>query len=384
MLSITLIICNICISQAIDDQANVTIDRIEEAFKKRTIIKVQPYLTDGFTINDNSPSFSKQMLAGLIIELPIKKIKARQVISTTEKEITIGCKMVIAKYLGIFSQPIELTLLKENGSFMIHHMLITGQDGEGVGVTVEVDEGAATNEKAIRLEDLSKIESKGAITYYENGLHDDAVDINSTQIKGLGIAKNILGEDILFKMGFLLLKDTMANMSIDEAVIPVPLDDNSVEGQEFSGTIVNWVYFHEVTELHLLLGRGILDPKTRWFRDGLADYIAHSVAKQLNPEIDSLVMTERMEAYEKVKGNAQLLNWIGTGSEKKQSGIEGGSGQYAAAMLFFIDLTNKYGEDIIHKLLDAISDVKNITSKVLVRELTGLTGANIKSMIESY
>lgn len=373
-------------SKTNNPEAEQAIDQLEKAFKMLTIQHVEPILTDDFTINDYSPSFSRQMLAGLIIELPIKKIKKREVISDSGTETRIKCKMVIAKYLGIFSQRIELTLVDGDGKSYIKNLVLINQGPEGEGIGVEVDTGSEEGapKKEIVLEELEVVETNGAATYYEDGLDEMAKEVHQVQTEGLQITEEILKEEPLFKLGYLLLKDSLTNMSIDEAVIPIPAAAESEEEKDLVLMMTNWVYFHEVTELHLVLGKGILDPNTRWFRDGLADYVAHTVAKQLNPEADSLVMATRVESYEPIKGKADLLNWIGTGSEKKQKGFEGGSGHYAAAMFFFIDLTEKYGEEVIPNLLERLLDHKKITSKVLIKELSEITKADIKEMIESY
>ncbi len=384
ILSFFILFCNPALSQEIKPEHNELINHLEKAFKMRTIQHIHPYLATDFRINENTPSFSLQMLAGLIIELPIKKIKSRKFLSDSSGIIRVTSKMVIAKYGGIFSQPIELTLTEKDNQYLIQEMELLGQNGEGIGVTVEVDNDGEIEQKEVKLEELEKIENDGAPTYFEKGSDSIATAINSIQVEGLKIAKHTLNEEILFKLGFLLMNDDMSNMSINEAVLPIVINNETDDDQELADIITYWVYFHEVTELHLLLGNGILDPKTRWFRDGLADYVAHKVAQDLNPRIDSIVMTERIASYEPIKGNAQLLKWIGTGSEKKQTGIEGGSGQYAAAMLFFIDLTERYGEEIIPQLLSKLLLHKKISSRVIVKELSKLTGSNMKKMIKSY
>ena len=378
-----LLSAQILIAQTLSNESNKLVDQLEYAFEMRTIQHVEPHLSENFIVNEFSSTFSRQMLAGLIIELPIKKIKKRAVVEDSGDSLVISAKMVIAKYLGIFSQPIELVLSKENNKLKFAHMKLINPGGEEIGVQVEVDSSSSVK-KEVNLSEMAVLETNSAPTYYEEGMDDLAKKTHKTQVDGLEITRSILGEEILFKIGYLIMKDSLSNLSINEIVIPVTADMNSEEEEEIVSIIINWVYFHEATELHLLLGKGILDPKTRWFRDGLADFVAHNVAKELSPEVDSVMMAERTEAYEEIKGDAQLLKWIGTGSEKKRFGIEGGSGQYAAAMFFFIELTEKYGNDVIPELLEVLKTKKKIKSRTIIKELSRMTGANIKKMLKAY
>lgn len=383
----TLIFVNTAFSRVENPEADKTIDQLEYAFKMLSIQHVESSLSEDFTIDDYSKSLSRQILAGMITELPIKKIKAREVISNLNGERRISCKMVIAKYMGLFSQRIELTLIEENNKCFIKHLKLISQrpaDEDAIGVAVEVDEEGEGEKREIILEELNALETNNAVTYYENELDSFAKEVHKVQYKGLEIVESILQEKIIFKLGYVIMKESLINMSINEAVLPISAQAKNEEEKEIQQLMINWVYFHEVTELHLLLGKGIMDPNTRWFRDGLADFVAWNVAKEFSKEAYSYMMNERTEAYEPIKGNADLLNWIGTGSDSNQKGFEGGSGHYAASMFFFIDLTEKYGDKVIPQLMQNLLNYKKITSKVLIKELSSITGEDIKEVIESY
>ena len=331
LLIIILISCSMGYAQNDNSsQVKETIDQLEKSFKMRSIQLVESYISDEFVINEMEPLFSKQMLAGLITSFPLKEIKNVETVSKNNDTLFVKCDFVIDKYMGLFSKPMELVMLSHNNKAFIQQLLTD------ISFGVRVEDGSDTSErKILNLEDFSKVDNDIIPTYYGEGLSAIAKEINLKQVKGIEITDSILGEKLIIKMGLLLLNDDLMYSSIDQPVIPTSIKSANYDRDTFSSFIVNWAYFHELVELHLTIGKGIQDPNTRWFRDGLAEYVAHKVAQNLNPQADSIIMKGCMEAYTKVKGNANLLKWIGTGNEKNMKGIEGGDGQYAAAMFFF-------------------------------------------------
>lgn len=380
MLITTSLLCNIGCAQKNSPSVEETIDQLEKSFKMRSIQFIEPSLSDEFTFNTLEPLFSKQILAALINNLPVKRIKNREIVSQNNDTLFMKCDLVIDKYLGMFSQPIDLVLLNGKEKTYIIQLIL---DDTSISVTVENDSVSA--EKQLYLKDYSKVESKTIATYYDEGLGNIANEINKKQEKGIEIVENILNEQLIFKIGLLLLNDSLNNANIDQPVIPVPILTANYENDTTTSFFINWAYFHELVEAHLAYGKNITNPDTRWFRDGLADYISHKVAQELNPQIDSIMMQRRMNSYDDIGRKADLLTWIGTGNmTKKASGIEGGSGQYAAAMLFFIDLTDEYGEEIIPQIMEALKKHKDITSKILIKEISKITGTDIKKVLEKY
>ena len=364
-----------------NSQIEKTIHQLEKSFKMRSIQFVEPYLSNEFIINDMEPLFSKQLLAILASGFPLKKIKNAKVVSKTNDTLFVKCDFVLDRYMGLFSESVELVMLSQNDKTYIQQLLMEN----AFEVTVEDDSDTSETKKILSLKDFSKVENDTIPTYYEEGLGTIAKEINAKQIKGIKVAEKVLGEKLVLKIGLLLLNDDLTNSSIDQLVIPTPIKSANFEKDTLSTIIVNWAYFHELVELHLTFGKGIQDPNTRWFRDGLADFVSHKVAQKLNPQTDSIMMKKRLKAYSKLKGNANLLKWIGTGDEtKKMSGIEGDSAQYAAAMLFFIDITEKYGENIIPEMMEVIKEHRDVTSKVLIKELSRITGENIEKVLETY
>lgn len=381
LLITALLSCNIGFSQTKNSSVEETIDQLEQSFKMRSIQFVEPHLSDEFTINTLEPLFSKQMLAGIINSLPIKKIKNREIVSQNHDTLFVKCDLVIDKYLGIFSQSIEIVLISNNEETNIIQLLLDA----GMEITVKNESESPETKKTLYLKDFSKVEDKKIPTYYDEELVDIANEINAKQVKGIEIAETILKEELVFKIGLLLLNDSLMNVSIDQPVIPVAIKTANYEDDTITSIFINWAYFHELVELHLVLGKGIKDPDTRWFRDGLADYISHRVAQELNPQCDSIMMQMRMKSYDEIGRKADLLTWIGTGDAKKKTlGIEGGVGQYAAAMLFFIDLTEKHGEEILPIIMNDLKKRRDVTNKILIKEMSKITGENIKKVLEKY
>ncbi|MDY8137054.1 hypothetical protein [Aquimarina sp. 2201CG5-10] len=175
-------------------------------------------------------------------------------------------------------------------------------------------------------------------------------------------------------------------MEVDQPVIPVVFKtEEDFEANFETQLFLNWVYFHEVTELHLVL-KGIKAANTRWFRDGLAEYMAYKVCKKLSPETAKNMLQKRRESYQEVKGNANLLNWTGTGISEnpEQDEFKGGTPQYGAGLLFFIDLVNDHGEDIIIQLFQALKNERDLSSKNILLALDKLTKEDTYQRVKRY
>lgn len=374
-----------CSSQRIDRKMKTPFKQFEKSFKERSISSVEPYIAEGFTINDLDPLMSRTMLAGIVTSYPLKKIRKIRITDRVNDTVFIKCNLVIDKYMGLFSETVSIKMLDSGDSLYFINM------GLDVGISVTV-KGGGTEENEdtqILLKDFSNITNGGVVTYYEEGLEVIAREINNKQVEGIKIANEILGERMFFNLGLLLMKDRLANAKIDQPVIPITIPDPEYDydSDTATGFFLNWAYFHEMVELHLALGKDIKSQDTRWFRDGLAEFVSHKVAKVLNPDTERIIIGKRMSSYEEIEGKANLLSWTGTGDmSSDMDGDEGGVGQYAASMLFFIDLTNDYGIEIISELLSSVSNSRkrDVTSQTLINELSKITGEDIRKRIEMY
>ena len=365
----------------IDPQVQKAFNTLEKSIKTSSVEPVRPYISKNFTINTLDHMVSMKIFSGLVTGFPLKKIKGIEVEKNNGDTLFVTSKFVIDKYLGIFSEEIKFKLLKAGEDY--HFLNMTMQ----MSVEVSVDQHPGNSNKAKKM-DMSRFEklSTGTtLTYFEKNLSDIAPEIHQKQTEGIKIANNALGEELSLPIGLLLLEDSLENMQTDELIIPVAIPNSAIKEDTTAGIFVNWAYFHELTELHLTLTKGISDQNTRWFRDGLADYISHQVCSKLDKEIDEIMMEKRKKSYKKIKGHANLLEWTGTGSNQPlQSGFKGGAAQYAAALQFFIDLTRDHGEQIIPELLASFKGQKNISSKTIINNLSKLTGENIRERIISY
>ena len=371
-----------CSQKSAPENVQQTISALETGFKMKSIQHVTPVLSKSFSFNDFSPLLSKQVLAGIVNGFPLKEIKGIEVIENQNDTLQVTCKLVIDKFMGLLSQSIDLTLVNQNGQLVIQKLIIPDAEME---VNMEDDDRPDAKQQNIQLDDYHHLGYNEVPTFYEEGLEKIAAEVNEKQVAGIEIAEQIMGEELIFKLGLLLTKDSLKNAKIDQPVLPVTLNLPDYEADEKTGFFLNWAYFHELVELQLSLGKGIMDQNTRWFRDGMAEYVAHRVAYELNPLADSLMMKRRMNSYEEIDRKANLLEWIGTGNtDEKMEGIVGGPGQYTGALLFFIDLTEQYGEAIIPALLAKLTEQKDIDNEIIIKELSSLTGSDVTEKIEKY
>ncbi len=377
-----LFFCIKCSSPEKQTNLEKTVKELEHSFKTQSIKFVEPYLADNFVINDFNPIVSKSFLGGIVSSLPVKKIKNIEIISRNKDTLFVNCDLVINKFLGLFSETLKLKMLETKDTVYLLKMDVPIGN---VNMNVSVSLGNDTTSKQINLNNFSCVKNKKGLTYYDKGLEYIAKEVNQNQIKGINFVNEILGEKLSFPIGLLLINDSLQNTNIGQALMPVAINSKTFETDTLTNFFLNWAYFHELVEIHLVVGKFIKDPNTRWFREGLAEFVAHEVARKLNPKTDKIMISNRMKSYEKIGKKANLLNWIGTGDENiKRQGVQGGNGQYTAAMLFFIDLTNDYGKEIIPKVLTKLSGCSNIDSKIIIKELSILTGENIENRIKKY
>lgn len=140
------------------------------------------------------------------------------------------------------------------------------------------------------------------------------------------------------------------------------------------------VIAHELTEASMLAPRKraklvlsdlysgplCIPAGTRWFRDGAADYAQYIFASCPPPE----------DVYEELnRVRAQILYWSNCKDEPNW---------YDAAAGLMVEMTNRYGEDSIARMMDELSHESVPDGGGLVRAFKRATGASLREFLESY
>ncbi len=355
----------------------ISTKQLENSLTSGDVNYVAPYLDSEFVLNDYEPAISKQLFSSLIPVLGVHKIDSIRLNQRSNDTLFVSTVLLADK--GLFD--VELTFIEKDESAFILKI----EFDFSLKVRLGDKSKKESEPREIDLKQYTKLSDDLLFTYYDSGLENVAVEIIQKQKKGIQIAEKLLGEDLTFPLGLLLLNNSIEEVSINQPVIPICISGANYDEDLQSAMYLNWVYFHEVVELHLVFNKGIKDQNTRWFRDGMADYIAHRVCSELNPEIDSVLIANRMQSYKRLNGRADLATWIGTGElDKEYSGHHSGSGAYAGALCFFTDLVDQYGDQVISCFFDHLIKNNNPDSAMLIAELSEITGEDIQERLLKY
>ncbi len=370
-------------SQSMRKSVRSTISLLEQSIKDKKTDPVEHLLADDFSVNGFDPIISRSVFSAIVTSFPIKRIRRVRITEVSSDTVYVSCNLVVDMYLGIFSEKVEVTMLRVDDQLQLLGLHLNS----GMNVSVKVDGKEVSDQGELCLSNYPFIADDGIVMYYDSSLYDAARVMSERMGKGLDIAQDILGEKVGMVLPLLILDQTAESIQLTQPVIPVFLSHDDADKDTIAGIFLYWVYFHEFTELHLVTVKRMQAQDTRWFRDGLADYIAYKTASALHPPTAQYMRDGRMEAYDEIGRSADLLSWIGTGekaSSRRAAGHTGGSGQYAAAMLFFEDLVEEYGEEIIRQTLEATSQYSRVNSETLLRIMTDLTGEDMRARINRY
>ncbi len=355
----------------------ISTKQLENSLTSGDVNYVAPYLANEFVLNDYEPAISKQLFSSLIPVLGVHKIDSIRL--NQRSNDTIFVSTVLSADKGLFD--VELTFIEKDEAAFILKI----EFDFSLKVRLGDKNKKETEPREIDLKLYRKLSDDLHFTYYDSDLENVAIEIIQKQKKGIQIAEKLLGEDLTFPLGLLLLNDSIEEVSINQPVIPICISGANYDEDLQSAMYLNWVYFHEVVELYLVFNKGIKDQNTRWFRDGMADYIAHRVCSELNPKVDSVLIANRMQSYKRLNGKADLASWIGTGQlDNEYSGHHSGSGAYAGALCFFTDLVDHYGDQVISCFFDHLIKNNNPDSAMLIAELSEITGEDIQARLLKY
>lgn len=359
------------------------IRQMEQSIKARKSEPIEHLLASDFSINGLDPMLSRSVLSAIVTSFPLKRIRRVKITEISYDTVHVSCNLVIDKYLGVFSEKVQVSLLKVDDKMQLLEFNLNSE----INVSVTVDGNDESGHETLCLTNYPYLANNAIITYYDSSLYDVASMLNERLVRGLEITNRILGEKVSMVLPLLILDQSIENMRLDQPAIPVFISHSDHDQDTIAGVFVYWVYFHEVAEWHLTTVKRMQAQDTRWFRDGLAEYISFKTASALHPPTAQHMRDGRMEAYDEIERSADLLSWIGTGEKIRShrvAGHTGGSGQYTAARLFFEDLVEDYGEDIIRLTLQATNEYSRVNSDTLLHIMTELTGEDIRERISRY
>lgn len=153
------------------------------------------------------------------------------------------------------------------------------------------------------------------------------------------------------------------------------------------------VISHEIAEEALVENYGMPTFENRWYRDGMAEYVAHTITKHFSAEIFKKEFVDvRYEEYKIYKGKGNLLDWRGNGAIENEVGTLVGDkyiyawtdGQYGRALQFFIDLVNDYEDDIIIEFHKQLQGKKNLSAQNVLSVMSKITGEDMTERISKY
>jgi len=349
--------------------------QLENSLVQQKIEFVEPYLSENFILNNFEPSLSKKLFKSIIPVLEVKKLDSIKIDDI--KSDTVFISTILDANKGYFKVQICMLQKEESSS------ILSIQFGMKLNVTL-FSNGFNEESKVVnKLSDFHLIKQDDVYTYYEKGILELAGKVARIQYDGINQIQAMLGEELAFPLGVVLVSGEHSNMVITQPVIPVTItNENTLDS--LGNLLVNWIYFHELTELHMVYGKGVKDQNTRWFRDGLAEYLAYKVCCIQDPVLANSILKERKTIYRASSSKADLLNWIGTGKlQEKRVLKQNDTARYGAALVFFNELFKEYGDGILPQIL---SDLKEgeVTSDSLLSALSKATGEDIKARIINY
>lgn len=370
---------------------------------------VQPYLSNSTSIGDMNPNTSLlQFYSYISSEFPhkIRDIEVKEVTQTNDSIFQVRGE----KYLVNGStQPIEFSVIRKPERLILHHIdKFFPSSGDFITRATYVNEdifgdNPVENIKNLKVLDKSRADSISGAHYR---VYYDNASLKQMSILALSMLEK-LDSLLLGTFGFkeveqdnLFLHSINSNNTIvvgsKHKDIPWTLalyQNESANLQKLKEKIAT-TYSHEITEGSLVWKYKLFDEyKFRWFRDGLAEFVAYSYAQQVDPSSANKYFCElRLSEAEKFKQMGHLLDWrAGSGDIAYDKGKLYGNkyihdnmvGQYGRAFKFFLDLFEGK-EEQIGLILKAIEEAENLQVKDLLLIMGQVTGRDVEVLIGEY
>jgi len=269
---------------------------------------------------------------------------------------------------GIFTVKLTSTLTEENPLLKISKEGFKAGDFyyEIGGKTIKI---ADENEEfdVINLSSLSLYEKNGMKVYHNKEDLDNAQKLAETLEEINFKIKQVLGISSFEPLSVLLTKSKNVSTigDLKENVLPININDKEQ---------IYWIYTHETTELNLILKKELYfkNKYLRWIGDGLAEYASLKIIEQTDEELKTKMLNSRIKDIDEDKKQSfNLLKW---------EAITGQDLGYAYSLAFWIDIEEKYGNNVIQEFVSKFLNTNDYSTKNITNILVNLIKSDNKQI----
>ena len=269
---------------------------------------------------------------------------------------------------GIFTVKLSSTLIKENPLLKISKEGFKAGDFyyEIGGKTIKIfDENEEFD--VINLSSLSLYEKNGMKVYHNKEDLDNAQKLAETLEEINFKIKQVLGISSFEPLSVLLTKSKNVSTigDLKENVLPININDKEQ---------IYWIYTHETTELNLILKKELYfkNKYLRWIGDGLAEYASLKIIEQTDEELKTKMLNSRIKDIDEDKKQSfNLLKW---------EAITGQDLGYAYSLAFWIDIEEKYGNNVIQEFVSKFLNTNDYSTKNITNILVNLIKSDNKQI----
>ena len=261
---------------------------------------------------------------------------------------------------GIFTVKLSSTLIKENPILKISKEGLKAGDFyyEIGGKTIKIADESEEFD-VINLSSLSLYEKNGIKVYHNKEDLDNAQKLAETLEEINLKIKQVLGVSSSEPLSVLLTKSKNVSTigDLKENVLPININDKEQ---------IYWIYTHETTELNLILKKELYfkNKYLRWIGDGLAEYASLKIIEQTDEELKTKMLNSRIKDIDEDKKQSfNLLKW---------EAITGQDLGYAYSLAFWIDIEEKYGNNVIQEFVSKFLNTNDYSTKNITNILVNL------------
>ena len=269
---------------------------------------------------------------------------------------------------GIFTVKLTSTLTEENPLLKISKEGFKAGDFyyEIGGKTIKI---ADENEEfdVINLSSLSLYEKNGMKVYHNKEDLDNAQKLAETLEEINFKIKQVLGISSFEPLSVLLTKSKNVSTigDLKENVLPININDKEQ---------IYWIYTHEATESNLIVKKELYfkNKYLRWIGDGLAEYASLKIIEQTDEELKTKMLNSRIKDIDEDKKQSfNLLKW---------EAITGQDLGYAYSLAFWIDIEEKYGNNVIQEFVSKFLNTNDYSTKNITNILVNLIKSDNKQI----
>jgi len=261
---------------------------------------------------------------------------------------------------GIFTVKLSSTLIKENPILKISKEGLKAGDFyyEIGGKTIKIADESEEFD-VINLSSLSLYEKNGIKVYHNKEDLDNAQKLAETLEEINLKIKQVLGVSSSEPLSVLLTKSKNVSTigDLKENVMPININDKEQ---------IYWIYTHETTELNLIVKKALYSKNKylRWIGDGLAEYASLKIIEQTDEELKTKMLNSRIKDIDEDKKQSfNLLKW---------EAITGQDLGYAYSLAFWIDIEEKYGNNVIQEFVSKFLNTNDYSTKNITNILVNL------------